>query len=577
MGEKTSAKEELVRDERVDIPMRDGTLLAASLTRPSGDGPFPTVLCRTPYDRTKSIQLTAAERWACAGYTYLRQDVRGRFDSEGEFYPFRDDPNDGYDSIEWIAHQDWSDGTVGTAGWSHMGIVQYLTAPTRPPHLTAAIPLVAPVSVYHRWWYQGGAFRLGFNLAWLILLARDNLRHFPKRMAKLIEDQEQAWVTAEQMRNLDIKPLFRKWSPRDYQSISSVFGNNWFSNFMEHPDYGPFWHAWDFNRQHAEMETPMLHIGGWYDTFCQGTIDSYVGMKQNARSKAARKAQRLIMGPWLHGNQEQREVGELDFGEGLLELDPFDAQKRWFDHWLRGVDTGLMKEQPVQIFVMGENVWRSEEEWPLSRQQLTPYYLHSDGTMNREPPMDESPLTFTYDPADPVITLGGCEWVNYPRGPFDQKPLDGRQDILRFLTEPLKQDIEVTGQIFAHVWASSTARDTDITAKLIDVHPDGRAYNVCDGILRGRYRESVERQVLMEPNESYKFVIDMWSTSNLFRSGHHIRLDISSSNFPRFDVNPNTGYMKFGEPKRIEKADNTIYFDRDRPTHIVLPIIPRKP
>jgi uncharacterized protein len=575
MVEKASAKEGLVRDERVDIQMRDGTLLAASVTRPSGKSPFPTVVCRTPYDRAKTPQPAVDERWACAGYAFLRQDVRGRFDSAGEFYPFRDDPNDGYDTIEWIAQQDWSDGKVGLWGFSHIGIVQYLTAPTRPPHLTAAIPLVAPVSVYHRWWYQGGAFRLGFNLAWVILLAQDNLRHFPKRMAQLMEDQEQVWETAEQMLNLDIKPLFRAWSFDDYQSISGVFGNNWFKDFMEHPDYGPFWHAYDFNRQHAEMETPMLHIGGWYDTFCQGTIDSYVGLKQNAKTKVAREAQRLIMGPWFHVSLGQREVGELDFGEALLEVDPFETQKRWFDHWLRNIDNGVNGEPPIQIFVMGENVWRSEEEWPLSRQQLTPYYMHSDGAMNREPPGDEHPLTFTYDPADPVITLGGCEWVNYPRGPFDQKPLDGRQDILRFLTEPLMQDIEVTGQIFAHVWASSTARDTDITAKLIDVYPDGKAYNICDGILRGRYRETVERQVLMEPNESYEFVIDMWSTSNLFPRGHRIRVDISSSNFPRFDANPNTGDMALGGPARTKKADNTIYFDRERSTHIVLPIIPR--
>ena len=563
-------------EETVAVVVRDGTRLMTTITRPAEGGPYPAILTRTPYDRTSQQPL--GEQWAQAGYAFVRQDVRGRFDSGGEFYPFRDDPLDGYDTVEWIAEQPWCNGRVGTTGASHVGAVQYLLGPTRPPHLEAAIPEFASSSVYHRWWYHGGAFRLSFNVAWALMLAQDNLRHFPQRLQALERDRVEAWVTPEQMRNLEIEPFLREWSFRDFAAIEGVFGNRWLEEFMEHPDDGPFWRPYDFTALHHETETPMLHIGGWYDTFCQGTIDSYVGLATRASTEEARRGQRLIMGPWRHVNWGQQEVGELDFGPGLLAVEPFTVRARWFDHWLRDVDAGVADEPPVLIFVMGENVWRAEQEWPPARTQLTAYYLHSDGSLDGEPPQSEPPRSFTYDPADPVVTLGGCEWVNYPCGPFDQKPLDARPDVLRFQTAALDQDLEVTGQVLVHLFASSSARDTDFTAKLIDVHPDGSAYNLCDGILRGRYRDSLEGPKPMEAGTPYEFVIDLWSTSNLFRRGHRIRLDISSSNFPRFDANPNTGAPPFsaahGEGERVT-ATNTVHFDRDRPSRVVLPVIPR--
>ena len=566
---------QLVADEHVLIAMRDGTELVASITRPAGDGPFPTILTRTPYDRTG--QRANAEQWARAGYAFVRQDVRGRFDSAGEFYPFRDDPADGHDTIEWIARQPWSSGHVGTTGASHVGTVQYLVAPTRPEHLTAAIPEFAPASVFHYWWRQGGAFRLSFNVAWTMSLAQDNLRHFPARMEALDRDRSQAWVTEQEMLRLEIKPLFRQWSAAGFTTIQDVFGNDWFNEFMAHPDAGDFWQAYDFTTQHHEMETPMLHIGGWYDTFGQGTIDGYVGLSEHAASDHARRSQRLIMGPWKHVNWGEDRVGEIEFGSALLSVSPFEVRRRWFDRWLRNTGADLDNEAPVQIFVMGANTWRAEDAWPLPHVQPAPYYLHSDGSLTRDPPASEPPLTFTYDPRDPVTTLGGCEWVNYPCGPFDQRPLDDRRDILRFQSAPLEQDLEVTGQVFVHLFASSSARDTDFTAKLIDVHPNGAAYNLCDGILRGRYRESLGEQTPMEPGEPYEFLIDLWSTSNLFREGHRIRLDISSSNFPRFDANPNTGEspLPAGDPgQRAVTAQNSVHFGRDHPSRVVLPVIP---
>lgn len=569
--------EDIVREERINIPMRDGTLLAAGVTRPAGPGPFPVVLTRSPYDRTNAgLQ---GEMWAKAGYAFVRQDVRGRYDSEGEFYPFRDDPRDGYDTIEWIAAQPWSSGKVGTTGASHVGTVQYLAAPTRPPHFTAAIPEFAPVSVYHRWWYQGGTFRMGFNLPWLILLAMDNLRHYPAKLKQLLADRDATWITPEQMRANDLKPLFRDFAFRDYKTTDGVFGNEWFTEFMEHPEYGPFWHGYDFNRQHAEMDIPMLHIGGWYDTFCQGTIDAYTGMRANGRTEFARENQRLIMGPWRHVNWGMRDVGELDFGDNLLTMNPFDVRKAWFDHWLAGDGAGNIDMPPVQIFVMGENVWRAESEWPLARAVSTPLFLHPDGHLDAVgAPGEDGTATFRYDPADPVITLGGCEWVNYPCGPFDHAPLDGRTDILPFQTSPLEGDLEVTGQVFAHIWASTTAPDTDITVKLLDVHPDGKAYNICDGILRGRYRNGDTYPSPLTPGEPTEFVVDLWSTSQLFRAGHRIRVDVSSSNFPRFDANPNTGVSVFaaatGKGEKVV-AENTVYFSAAYPSRVVLPVVPR--
>ncbi len=557
-----------VSEELLVIPTRDGAALAASLTRPAGPGPFPTILVRTPYDRTN--QRASGEAWARAGYAFVRQDVRGRFDSEGEFYPFRDDPADGADTIAWIAQQPWSSGAVGMSGASHVGTVQYLVAPQRPPALAAAIPEFAPASVYHYWWWHGGAFRLSFNAAWAVLLARDNLRHFPSRLAELEAQRAQAWVTPEEMRRLEIKPFFRRWAPETFARLPTVFGNSWFQEFMAHPSFDPFWEPYDLTRRHRDCAAPMLHVGGWFDTFAQGTIDSFSGL-----SAAGRAEQRLIVGPWRHVNWGQRETGELDFGPSVLEVDPFATRRAWFDRWLRGADGD---DPPVLIYVMGENAWRREEAWPPPTAQEQAWYLGADGSLRRDAPGDERGRSFTYDPRDPVVTLGGPDWVNYPCGPFDQAPLDARPDILRFQSAPLDRDVEVTGRVRALLWVASTAVDTDFTAKLIDVHPDGRAFNLCDGIRRARYRDSFATPSLLAPGEPVAIAIDLWSTSNLFRRGHRIRLDVSSSNFPRFDVNPNTGDGSLGGPEADRPyvtATNTVFCDRERPSRIVLPVVPR--
>ncbi len=561
-------------EEQVMIPMRDGTRLAASIMRPAAGHPVPTVLIRSPYDKT--AQRLQQAQWADAGYAFVRQDVRGRYDSEGEFYPFRNDPADGFDTVEWVAAQPWSDGKVGQIGASHVGTVQYLVAPSAPPHLTAAAPEFAPASVYHYWWWQGGAFRLSFNVSWAILLASDNVRHYPNRSALLTKARDEVWVTPDEMKALDIKPLYREWTYANFPAIEGVFGNDWFNEFMRHAEYGPFWRPYDFHTQHGEFDLPMLHAGGWYDTFLQGTIDSYTGLRAKAKTERTRQAQKLIVGPWQHVTWGRSTVGDLDYGPEVNSREPFQYRKRWFDHWLKGEANSVMAEAPVLIFVMGENVWRPENEWPLARARRERLFLHAGGALNGSEPSSEAPRTFAYDPRDPVITLGGCEWVNYPSGPYDQAPLDGRADVLTFQTEPLAADLEVTGQVFVHLFASTAAADTDFTAKLVDVWPDGRAWNICDGIVRARYRDSLSQPSPVEPGRPYEFVIDLWSTSQVFRAGHRIRLDVSSSNFPRFDPNPNTGFASFtpeGRDKVI--AHNTIYFDHQRPSYLDLSIVPR--
>jgi putative CocE/NonD family hydrolase len=561
-------------EEQVLIPMRDGTRLAASILRPAAGRPVPAVLIRSPYDKT--AQRLWQDQWVDAGYAFVRQDVRGRYDSEGEFYPFRNDPFDGYDTVEWIASQPWCDGNVGQTGFSHVGTVQYLVAPQSPPHLKAANPEFAPASVYHYWWWQGGAFRLSFNLAWAILLAGDNHRHYPERAAALEKWRREAWVSPEEMKALDIKPLFRTWNYEETSILDGVFGNDWVRDFMTHYSYGEFWKPYDFHTQHAEMDIPMMHVAGWYDTFLQGTLDSYTGLRAKAKSDRARDGQKLIAGPWQHVTWGRSTVGDIDFGQALQSLNPFATRRRWFDYWLKGEDNGFLSEAPVLLFVMGENVWRPEPAWPLERATKQRLYLHADGSLSAREPGSEAPRSYQYNPDDPVITMGGCEWVNYPCGPYDQKPLDGRPDVLTFVTEPLERDLEVTGQVFAHVWASTDARDTDFTAKLVDVRPDGSAWNVCDGIVRAKWRDSFETPSFVERGRPYEFVIDLWSTSMLFRAGHRIRLDISSSNFPRFDANPNTGFDSFtlaGREKVV--ATNSIYFDREHPSYLELPVVPR--
>ncbi|HEY7355126.1 MAG TPA: CocE/NonD family hydrolase, partial [Ktedonobacterales bacterium] len=340
---------------------------------------------------------------------------------------------------------------------------------------------------------------------------------------------------------------------------------------------------------HAQVHVPSYNAGGWYDIFLAGTIRNYQEMRAQGATPEARQA-RLLIGPWSHSNSTNT-VGDMAFGYGAsaafinLQIDFMSLQLRWFDRWLKGIENGIDREPPVKIFVMGENVWRDEQEWPLPRALPTPFYLHSDGhantlegdgTLNTELPGDESADRFVYDPLNPMPTLGGALLMPavYRPGARDQQPIERRADMLVYTSAPLERDLEVTGPVTVTLWAASSAPDTDFVARLVDVHPDGFAYNLTDGIIRARYLHSLQAPELLEPGKAYEYTIDLWATSNLFKAGHRIRLDITSSNFPRWDRSLNTGH-DIGADAEVQSATQTILHSREHPSHVLLPVIPR--
>jgi putative CocE/NonD family hydrolase len=345
--------------------------------------------------------------------------------------------------------------------------------------------------------------------------------------------------------------------------------------------------------QHEQVTVPTLNIGGWYDIFLKDTLSNFKIMREHGSSPEARQS-KLLIGPWTHSGYTNP-IGELNFGFASsaafidLQIDLVSLQVRWFDHWLKGKDTGMLREAPIKLFVMGANVWRDEQEWPLARAVETRYYLHSGGQANSargngllstEAPGAESPDQYDYDPANPVITLGGSLLMSpeFRPGPFDQSKTESREDVLVYTTLALEQDVEVTGPITVHLWATSSAPDTDFVARLVDVYPNGYAQNLNDGIIRARYRNFAqgEAPTLIEPGKAYEYEIDLWATSNLFKAGHAIRLDVTSSNFPRWDRNPNTGH-EFGADNELAVAHQTILHDSEHPSYVVLPIVPLAP
>jgi uncharacterized protein len=359
----------------------------------------------------------------------------------------------------------------------------------------------------------------------------------------------------------------------------------YFYDWVAHDTRDDYWKQWSLRPRYGDITVPALNVAGWYDVFLKGGIENFVGMCENGGSEAARNGQKLVIAPWIHLPWEQK-VGELDFGpEAANKVD--ELQVRWFDHWLKGIDNGIDREPPVRVFVMGANRWREAEDWPIPETRFTSYYLHSrgaantrfgNGSLSPEPPTADEPADrFRYDPANPVPSRGGhscCTAEFAPVGPYDQAKIAERADVLVYDTPVLEQPVEVTGPIEVTLYAATTAPDTDFTAKLVDVHPDGKAYNLNNGIIRARLRNSLERAESIEPGRPTEYKIAIWPTSNLFKKGHRIRLEISSSNFPHYDRNLNTGH-EFGQDTEMRVADQTIFHDRNRPSKIVLPIMPQ--
>ncbi len=548
----------------VKVPMRDGVNLSADIYFPRGEqGPFPVVLTRTPYDNMTEESLEAGRFYPQHGYVLVAQDVRGRNDSDGDFYPYLNDFNDGHDTVEWIGAQPWCDGNVGMVGASYVGYVQWQAASMGSSYLKAIVPRVIGANMYETGWYQGGAFHLGTAAMWAM--------RYDGRTRQDIFDYN--W-----------EQLFKKLplAELDREAGKDV---HFFRDWIAHPDYDDYWRAQSIEERYPNIKVPVLQIGGWYDVLVRGTFHHFTEMRKHGGSELARQNQRAVVGPWIHSACSTTFAGELDFG-AISMLDLQEVELRWFDHWLKGKDNGAERDAPLRLFVMGSNEWRDENEWPLARTQFTPYYFHSggaanslegDGSLSTTPPADEPSDGFVYNPAFPVPTRGGntcCNPELVPWGVYDQRPLEYRNDMLVYTSEPLEEDLEVTGPISVKLYASTDGRDTDFTAKLVDVHPDGYAVNLCDNIVRARYHESREYQTLLEPGRVYEFTIDLWMTSNVFLKGHRIRVDVSSSNFPRFDRNPNTG-NPFGQDAELRVANQTILHDEAHPSHILLPVIPK--
>ncbi len=533
----------------VGVKMRDGVELATDVYLPGGVGKFPTLLVRDMYSNGTTAGRQRYAKFATSnGYAFVFQSVRGRYDSEGNWYPYFPEINDGDDTLSWIADQPWSDGKVGMFGTSYLASVQWLAAVNRNPALLAIIPAMSPGNYYRDVAYPGGAFSLLSRARWGIGLAGSRTSTmFPVD-----------WIN--EVDHLPIRTL----------GESLGFNVRHFQDWLKHPSYDAYWEPVNLERRATEMSVPALNIGGWYDVFLRSTLGSYQTMKKEAASDTARAGQRLIIGPWPHGWNASSRTGDQEFGAAsLIDVEPLYLE--WFDYWLK--DGPDLKGAPIRIFVMGDNVWRDETDWPLARTDYQSYFLQSDGSLSSEsPPANARPRNYDYDPADPVPTLGGNIMEPSLRGPYDQAPLDDRDDILRFLTSPFSERTEITGPIRAEIYAASSATDTDFMVKLVVVKPNGVAFNLVDGVIRARYREGFEEPRLIEPGKVYKYDIDLWATSYVLSPGDRLRVDITSSNFPRLARNLNTG-APFAQTTEMQVARQTIYLSGDNASRLVLPVI----
>ena len=592
-------------EKDVMVPMRDGVRLGTDIYLPAKDGKvisgkLPTILERRPYN--KDGCRGSGKYYAARGYAFVAQDTRGRYKSEGVWHWMTDDGPDGVDAAAWIGRQPWSDGKIGMIGTSYVGGTQHALAMAGAPELTTVIPVDAVSNCGYQSMRNAGAFELRF-WNWIMFCS--------PRGSRQSQDPGTAEVLTEMMNNrrayLANLPVRRGTTPLklvpEYEE--------WLIEAMRHGTNDEFWeqnNIIDFPDRYQDI--PVYLVGGWYDSWGGNTTANFMALTPKIKGPVY-----LIMGPWIHGQQGASAHGQVSFGPDAAIPDPLAWRLEWYDHWLKGVDNKVGKEAPfaapVRIFVMGTGdgsktkdgklnhggYWRDEHEWPLARTQYTKFHLHPAGRLSSDAPANDGASTrFQFDPRNPVPTIGGNISSGNEimlQGAWDQRggehiwnwqaplPLSVRNDVVVFQSEPLPNDLEVTGEIAVKLWVSSSAVDTDFTAKLIDVYPPnpdfagGFDLNIGDGIARARFRESLKYEKLMKPGEIYELTVKLYPTSNVFKKGHRIRVDISSSNFPRFDVNPNTG-EPLANHRRMITATNTIYHDREHPSHILLPVIPSK-
>ena len=534
----------IVDESKVPVPMQDGVNLAAHVYRPDAPGKFPALMLlryfRAPF------QNEHAEYFATRGYAVALVDSRGRYDSGGKWVPYVNEPRDGYDAQQWLGQQPWSNGEIGTMGISYNGFTQVMPAPLGSPYLKCLVPRENQQTNFGHL-YNDGVMQLNVVFEFGLFTKQGS------QTQKILPSEDPHYRRLPLLAAVD-----------EFPQVEHV--KDWFS----HAKYDHYWQSYGIKEKYGKIQVPAYFMTGWYDNLVHEGWRNFKGFTEEGATEAARQGTKILVGPWEHG-------GTNSYPELL------DVELRWYDYWLKGIRNGIGTEPPIKIFVMGPDVWRFENEWPLARTQFTKYYIRSsgkangdqgDGTLASSPAQDEPPDRYAYDPEDPVPTLGGQISTHKEiRGRKDRSSVQSRKDILVYTSEPLEQDMEVTGPVAFKLFAASSAVDTDWTATLSDLGPDGQAIHVCEGIRGARFRDSLETPALIEPGKVYEYNISLWETSYVFKAGHRIRLEISSSNFPRFARNQNIG-EPLGTSDQLVVAKQTVYHDAQYPSHLVLPVIP---
>ena len=540
-------------EANVRVPMRDGVTLPTDVYRPAAPGRYPVLLIRTCYNKSSDVYVEKGRYWAAHGYVLLVQDVRGRGDADGEFYPLVHEAEDGYDAQSWAAAQQWSNGKVGTLGSSYLGWTQVYAAGLRNPALAAMVPTVTPP---------------------------DPNRNFPTAFG-IAMPSGAAWLagldghTNQNLGAVDMAAAYAGTPTIDFDRRVGRSLKAW-RDWVSHPTNDSYWQKQSYQSKLAASDAPMLHISGWYDDVQVGTTENFALM---TKGEPAGAKQHLMIGPWGHSPLGVRKIGDMDFGaEAQVDMD--GVQRRWFDHWLKGLDNGVDREPAVRVFVMGRNKWLASDRWPLANVTYTRAFLRSggkansrfgDGRLSFDAPGKEPADRFRYDPANPVPFLASLDWRQVG-GPDDFAKVEERKDVLVYTMAPVERPTLICGPLKARIFAASSARDTDWTAKLLDVHPDGRAIRLNDGAIRARYRNGNSREELLIPSKVEAYDIDLWSTCVELAKGHSLRLEIASSAFGKTEVNRNTGGAP-GQETETVVADQTVYHDRARASYILLPIV----
>ena len=545
-------------EKNVAVPMRDGIKLYANIYRPDDDRKFPVILIRMPYgkDEPYCSMPVHGKYWARKGYACVVQDVRGKYSSEGTFAPFINEANDGYDTLDWVTRQPWCDGNIGMTGESYYGYTQWAVAWLNHPNLKCIAPGETAADIYGVWIYNNNAFCMQTMGTWAYEMNARKINN-PLKL-----DQ---WHL----------PLI---SMDDDAGVRCDYCKDW----IRHPSRDSYWEPINVCQKYNQVKIPVYHWCGWYDVFLPATINSWSGVKENSDSIEARKNQWLLIPPTDHEitPMDTHRIGKIDVGK---EAWTYDRLQRFFDYWLKGVGNGFAQTPRVEIFTIGDNKWRYEDQWPPARVKYTRYYFHSegrantlngDGLLDRKKPGDEPTDSYVYDPNDPIAMSLEMELWSLAQTLKDRSSVERRADVLVYTTPKLEKEVEITGPITVTLFAASSARDTDFTAVLVDVFPDGYTHMIQEGIVRARYRKSDSEASLIEPGKVYEYTIDLWATSCVVKEGHSMRVEISSSNFNRWDRNPNTGH-EFGMDAETIKANQTIYHYKKYPSHITLPIIPR--